>query len=88
MKSENLANPMENKMETHPGLEAALALVDFGPLETGRGLQRGHKIAFRMCAYREAGEHVHMAAARIIAAEYRKALEVISALEAGEGIDE
>ena len=34
-----------------------------------------------MCAYCEDSEDVNLAAARIIAAEYRKALAVISAIE-------
>jgi hypothetical protein len=62
-------------------LDAALALVDFGPCKTADRPQDWINVASPMCAHCEGVEDVNLAAARIIAAEYRKALAVIEAIE-------
>jgi hypothetical protein len=55
-------------------LDAALALVDFGPCQRSERPQDWVKVARPMCAHCEELEDVNFAAARIIAAEYRKLL--------------
>jgi hypothetical protein len=62
-------------------LDAALSLVDFGPCRGAERPQDWINVAGLMCAYCEGVEDVNLAAARIIAAEYRKALAVIEAIE-------
>jgi len=62
-------------------LDAALALVDFGPCRSAERPQDWINVAGPMCAHCEGAEDVNLAAARIIAAEYRKALAVIEAIE-------
>ena len=52
-------------------LEAALALVDFGPCRDGDPAD-WINVASPMCAHCIGSEDVNLAAARIIAAEYRK----------------
>jgi len=54
-------------------MDAALALVDFGPCRGAERPQDWINVAGPMCAYCEDMEDVNLAAARIIAAEYRKA---------------
>jgi hypothetical protein len=81
---------LENKLAAPEGcapltcsaLDAALALVDFGPCKTAARPQDWINVAGPMCAHCEGVEDVNLAAARIIAAEYRKALSVIEAIEA------
>ena len=58
---------------TCSALESALALVDFGPCKTANRPQDWINVAGPMCAYCEGVEDVNLAAARIIAGEYRKA---------------
>ena len=80
---------LENKLAAPEGcapltcsaLDAALALVDFGPCKTAARQQDWMTVASAMCAHCEGAEDVNLAAARIIAAEYRKALAVIEAIE-------
>ena len=62
-------------------LDAALALVDFGPCRGAERPQDWINVAGPMCAHCDGVEDVNLAAARIIAAEYRKALAVIEAIE-------
>jgi len=61
-------------------LDAALALVDFGACRDGDPAD-WINVAAPMCAHCIGAEDVNLAAARIIAAEYRKALAVIVAIE-------
>ena len=80
---------LENKLAAPEGcapltcsaLDAALALVDFGPCRGAERPQDWINVAGPMCAHCERAEDVNIAAARIIAAEYRKALAVIEAIE-------
>ena len=80
---------LENKLAAPEGcapltcsaLDAALAQVDFGPCRGAERPQDWINVAGPMCAHCEGVEDVNLAAARIIAAEYRKALDVISAIE-------
>ena len=80
---------LENKLAAPEGcapltcsaLDAALALVDFGPCRGAERPQDWINVASPMCAHCEEAEDVNLAAARIIAAEYRKALAVIEAIE-------
>lgn len=61
-------------MSEETQLKDALSLVDFGPC---RGAERPHdwiKVASPMCAHCIGIEDVNLAAARIIAAAYRKAI--------------
>lgn len=62
-------------------LDAALSLVDFGPCRGAERPQDWINVAGPMCAHCDGVEDVNLAAARIIAAEYRKALAVIEAIE-------
>ena len=62
-------------------LDDALALVDFGPCRGSKRPQDWVNLAGPMCDHCEGEEDVNLAAARIIAAEYRKALAVIEAIE-------
>jgi hypothetical protein len=62
-------------------LDAALALVDFGSCRGAERPQDWLNVAGPMCEHCEGEEDVNLAAARIIATEYRKALAVISAIE-------
>jgi hypothetical protein len=61
-------------------LNAALALVDFGDCRDAERPQDWINVAGPMCAHCIGAEDVNLAAARIIAAEYRKALSVLSAI--------
>ena len=70
-----------NDLSHIQALDAALALVDFGPCRGAERPQDWIKVASPMCAHCEGAEDVNLAAARIIAAEYRKALAVIKAIE-------
>jgi hypothetical protein len=80
---------LENKLAAPEGcapltcsaLDGALALVDFGPCRGAERPQDWINVAGPMCAHCEGVEDVNLAAARIIAAEYRKALAVIEAIE-------
>jgi len=80
---------LENKLTAPEGcapltcsaLDAALALVDFGPCRGAERPQDWINVASPMCAHCEGMEDLNLAAARIIAAEYRKALAVIEAIE-------
>jgi hypothetical protein len=80
---------LENKLAAPEGcapltcsaLDAALALVDFGPCRGAERPQYWINVAGPMCAHCEGVEDVNLAAARIIAAEYRKALSVIETIE-------
>jgi hypothetical protein len=80
---------LENKLAAPEGcapltcsaLDAALALVDFGPCRGAERPQDWINVAGPMCAHCDGVEDVNLAAARIIAAEYRKALAVIEAIE-------
>lgn len=80
---------LENKLAAPEGcapltcsaLDAALALVDFGPCRGAERPQDWINVAGPMCAHCEGVEDVNLAAARIIAAEYRKALAVIESIE-------
>jgi hypothetical protein len=60
----------------YSALDAALALVDFGPCQGSERPQDWVNVAGPMCAYCEGLEDVNFAAARIIAAEYRKHLTI------------
>ena len=62
-------------------LDAALSLVDFGPCRGAERPQDWINVAGPMCAHCDGVEDVNLAAARIIAAEYRKTLAVIEAIE-------
>ena len=62
-------------------LHDALALVDFGSCQGAGRSQDWINVAGPMCAHCEGVEDVNLAAARIIAAEYRKALAAIEAIE-------
>jgi hypothetical protein len=55
-------------------LDDALALVDFGPCKTADRPQDWINVAGPMCKHCEGVEDVNLAAARIIADEYRKLL--------------
>lgn len=66
---------------TCSALDAALALVDFGPCRGAERPQDWINVAGPMCDHCEGVEDVNLAAARIIAAEYRKALAVIESIE-------
>jgi len=70
-----------NSPQTLWGVDAALALVDFGPCRVAEHPQDWINVAGPMCAHCEGMEDLNLAAARIIAAEYRKALAVIEAIE-------
>ena len=70
-----------NDLSHIQALDAALALVDFGPCRGAERPQDWINVASPMCAHCEGAEDVNLAAARIIAAEYRKALAVIEAIE-------
>ena len=61
-------------------LDAALALVDFGPCRDGDPAD-WINVASPMCAHCIGTEDVNLAAARIIAAEYRKAQAVIEFID-------
>jgi len=68
-------------------LRDALALVDFGPCKTADRPQDWMMVASPMCAHCEGVEDVNLAAARIIAAEYRKsqaALEHVWTMHGGQ----
>ena len=70
------------KPETESGapcsaLDDALALVDFGPCKTANRPQDWINVAGPMCAHCEGVEDVNLAAARIIAAEYRNVLKIL-----------
>lgn len=52
----------------NPEIEAALALVDAGPVKTKAWLEAGGPV----CKYCQPYEDVHQAAARILAAEVRR----------------
>ena len=58
-------------------LDAALALVDFGPCRGAERPQDWINAAGPMCAHCEGVEGVNLAAARIIAAEYRNVLKIL-----------
>jgi hypothetical protein len=58
-------------------LADALALVDFGPCKDAERPQDWINVAGPMCAHCDGTEDVNLAAARIIAAEYRKLHEWI-----------
>ena len=58
-------------------LDAALALVDFGPCRGAERPQDWINVAGPMCAHCEGVEDVNLAAARIIAAEYRNMLKIL-----------
>jgi hypothetical protein len=66
---------------TCSALDAALTLVDFGPCRGSERPQDWINVAGPMCAHCRVAEDVNLAAARIIAAEYRKALAVIESIE-------
>ena len=76
---------LENKLAAPKGcapltcsaLDAALALVDFGPCRGAERPQDWINVASPMCALCEGLEDVNLAAARIIAAEYRHVLEIL-----------
>ena len=80
---------LENKLAAPEGcapltcsaLDAALALADFGPCRGAERPQDWINVAGPMCAHCEGVEDVNLAAARIIAAEYREALAVIESIE-------
>ena len=78
---EPLERPSPLDATTCSALDAALALVDFGPCKGSERPQDWINVAGPMCAHCEGVEDVNLAAARIIAAEYRKALAVIEAIE-------
>jgi hypothetical protein len=63
-------------------LRDALALVDFGPCKTADRPQDWMNVASPMCAHCEGVEDVNLAAARIIAAEYRVAADKVARLQA------
>ena len=75
----------ENKLAAPEGcaplacsaLDAALALVDFGPCRGAERPQDWINVAGPMCAHCEGVEDVNLAAARIIAAEYRNVLKIL-----------
>lgn len=76
---------LENKLAAPEGcapltcsaLDAALALVDFGPCRGAERPQDWINVASPMCGLCEGREDVNLAAARIIAAEYRHVLEIL-----------
>ena len=61
-------------MSEEQKLKDALALVDFGPCRGAERPQDWLKVASPMCAHCIGIEDVNLAAARIIAAAYRKAI--------------
>jgi hypothetical protein len=65
----------------YSAVDAALALVDFGPCRGAEHPQDWINVAGPMRAHCEGVEDVNLAAARIIAAEYRKALAIIETIE-------
>jgi hypothetical protein len=89
MRPKRKETPMNKQLESFTGsnappcsaLDAALALVDFGPCRGAERPQDWINVASPMCAHCDGVEDVNLAAARIIAAEYRKALAVIEAIE-------
>ena len=76
---------LENKLAAPEGcapltcsaLDAALALVDFGPCRGAERPQDWIHVAGPMCTHCEGMEDVNLAAARIIAAEYRNVLKIL-----------
>lgn len=70
----------ENKSQPPTALESALTLLDCGPMK-GSDPNKWVSAAAAMVCYCKSREDVTEAAARIIAAEYRKALAVIEAIE-------
>ena len=64
---------------SNPELDAALALVDFGPCRTAARPQDWIAAVTPIFAYSKDFEDVNLAAARIIAAEYRRVLDLIEA---------
>ena len=73
--------PVEQRCLVLP-LRDALALVDFGPCKTADRPQDWVNVASPMCAHCEGVEDVNLAAARIIAAEYRAAADKVARLQA------
>ena len=67
----------ESAAPTCSALDAALALVDFGPCRSGARPQDWLDVAGPMCAHCEELEDVNLAAARIIATAYRNVLKII-----------
>ena len=62
-------------------LRDALSLADFGPCRTADRPQDWINVASPMCAHCEGAEDVNLAAARIIAWEYRNALAMLERCE-------
>jgi len=73
--------PDPSAMPPCSALDAALALVNFGPRRGAEHPQDWINVAGPMCAHCEGAEDVNLAAARIIAAEYRKVMAVLEAIE-------
>lgn len=61
-------------------LDDALALIALGPQRSANSLE-WYRVSLEMCEHCQGSENVVEASARIVTAEYRKAMAVIEAIE-------